>query len=76
MAGHTDINTTMNYYVGIRESLIDRARDASSAALGEDYSALSVRATQNDENGERQAASKQPQTLNLIGVTRTCSNST
>ncbi len=33
LAGHADINTTMNYYVGIRESLIDRAREASSAAL-------------------------------------------
>ncbi len=38
LAGHADIKTAMNYYVGIRESLIDKARDASSAALGEDFS--------------------------------------
>ncbi len=44
LAGHADINTTMKYYVGIRESLIDRARDASRAALGENFSAHFVRA--------------------------------
>ena len=53
LAGHADINTTMNYYVGIRESLIARARGASSAALGEDFSALSVRATQNINGGAK-----------------------
>ena len=34
LAGHADIKITMNYYVGIRESLIDKARNASNAALG------------------------------------------
>jgi hypothetical protein len=76
LAGHADINTTMNYYVGIRESLIDRARGASSAALEEDSSALSVRATQNGENGEKQTALKTSQPLTMIGVTETCSNNT
>jgi hypothetical protein len=76
LAGHADINTTMNYYVGIRESLIDRARSASIAALGEDFSALSVRATQNGENDGDQTASKTSQALNMIGVTQTCSNNT
>ena len=33
LAGHSSINTSMKYYVGIRESMIDRARLASSAAL-------------------------------------------
>ncbi len=66
----------MNYYVGIRESLIDRARGASSAALEEDSSALSVRATQNGENDEKQTASKTSQTLNLTRIAETCSNST
>jgi integrase len=33
VAGHADIKTTMNYYVGIRDSLTDRARIASSAVL-------------------------------------------
>ncbi len=76
LAGHADINTTMNYYVGIRESLIDRARGASSAALGQDSSALSVGATRNGENSEKQAASKTSQPLTMIGVTQTRVNST
>ena len=29
LAGHVDLNTTMEYYVGIRESVIARARQAS-----------------------------------------------
>lgn len=33
LAGHSSIDTTMNYYVGIRESMIDRARKASSSGL-------------------------------------------
>jgi hypothetical protein len=53
IAGHADINTTMNYYVGIRESLIDKARGASSAALGEDSSAHFVHAAQNGTNGKK-----------------------
>ena len=69
LAGHADINTTMNYYVGIRESLIDKARGASSAAFGEDFSALSVRATQNGTNGRKQATSTTSQALNLNGFT-------
>jgi len=31
LAGHSSIDTTMNYYVGTRESMIDRARQASSS---------------------------------------------
>jgi integrase len=33
LAGHSSIETTMKYYVGFRETMIDRARQASSAAL-------------------------------------------
>ena len=32
LAGHASIETTMNYYVGIRESMINRAREASSTS--------------------------------------------
>jgi integrase len=39
LAGHSSIETTMKYYVGIRESMIERARLASSAALGTDFGA-------------------------------------
>jgi len=52
LAGHADIRTTMKYYVGIRESLIGRARGASSAALGGDFSAHCVRGAQSGENGK------------------------
>jgi integrase len=76
LAGHADINTTMNYYVGIRESLIDRARGASSAALGEDSSAHFVRATQSGTNGKKQAISRTSQALDVSGVTRTCGDIT
>ena len=69
LAGHADINTTMNYYVGIRESLIDRARGASSAALGEDSSAHLVRAAQNGKNSKEQAASAMAQPFDAIEVT-------
>ena len=33
LAGHSSIETTMRYYVGYRDTLIDRARQASTAAL-------------------------------------------
>ena len=33
LAGHSSIETTMKYYVGYRQGLIDRARAASSSAL-------------------------------------------
>ena len=36
LAGHSSIETTMKYYVGFRETMIDRARLASSAALDGD----------------------------------------
>ena len=36
LAGHSSIETTMKYYVGYRQGLIDRARDASTAALNPD----------------------------------------
>jgi len=71
LAGHADINTTMNYYVGIRESLIDRARGASNAALGEDSSALSVRTTQNSRNGSEEVLPLVSQASNSNGVTET-----
>ena len=76
LAGHADINTTMNYYVGIRESLIDRARGASSAALGEDSSAHFVRATQKGTNGNKQVTSTSSQVLEFSGVTQTRGDST
>jgi len=37
LAGHSGIDTMMNYYVGIRQSIIERARAASQRALGKDF---------------------------------------
>jgi integrase len=69
LAGHADINTTMNYYVGIRESLIDRARGASNAALGEDSGALLVRDAQNSKNGNKTVLTKASQGIVFTKVT-------
>ena len=71
LAGHADIKTTMNYYVGIRESLIDKARDSSSAVLGEDFGAHFVRATQNSPNGKKKTTSAISQALDLHRLTQT-----
>ncbi|MBW8015076.1 MAG: tyrosine-type recombinase/integrase [Planctomycetes bacterium] len=35
LAGHSDIQTTMNYYTATRKNLLDKARRASSNALGD-----------------------------------------
>ena len=76
LAGHADIKTTMNYYVGIRESLIDKARDASSAALGDVFSAPFVRATQKGTNGKKQAASTRLQPFDIHRAIQTRGNKT
>ena len=68
LAGHADINTTMNYYVGIRESLIDRARGASSTALGKNFNALFARAAQNGKNDKKPAMSGKSQGRVFAGV--------
>lgn len=74
LAGHADIKTTMNYYVGIRESLIDKARDASNAALSEDFSAHFVRATQNNPSGKKNIALTKSQPLGTAKVTQSEGN--
>ncbi len=54
LAGHSSIDTTMNYYVGIRESMINRAREASSAALGSDFGARLARAPHIADSGKKE----------------------
>jgi hypothetical protein len=71
LAGHADIKTTMNYYVGIRESLIDRARGASSVALDEDSSALFVCAGKNGIKGKKKVTQKTAQALTSHRLTQT-----
>ena len=55
LAGHASIETTMKYYVGIRESMIDRARLVSVAALGEDVVARPL----NSHFGHKKSGTKQ-----------------
>ena len=74
LAGHASIETTMRYYVGIRESMINRAREASSAALGTDFGTHLTRTPQNGHVGTKKAVSITPQVidtakLNKIGAT-------
>jgi len=53
LAGHSDINTTMDYYVEVRESLIDRARKASEKSLKGNFRAKSVRERKKRNSGEK-----------------------
>ncbi len=67
LAGHASINTTMKYYVGIRESMLDRARKASVAALGQDSVANLLQVPKNGRNGKKGTA---PTTVQVIDSTR------
>ena len=69
LAGHASINTTMKYYVGIRESMIDRASQASSAALGEDSVANLLQTAQNSQNDKKEAMPLTLQAIDAASVT-------
>jgi hypothetical protein len=49
LAGHSSIETTIKYYVGIRESMIDRARQASTSALTKNSIANSLQQAENHQ---------------------------
>ena len=68
LAGHSSIETTMNYYVGIRESMIDRARQASSAALDDKSWCRLVQEPQNTKNNKEKELASAMQTLISAGV--------
>ena len=68
LAGHSSIETTMKYYVGIRESMIGRARDASSAALGGNSIATSLQQAQSPEKSGDTGVVAALQTLISAGV--------
>ncbi len=70
LAGHSSIETTMTYYVGIRETLIDRARLASVAALKGNFLANPLHVPQNTPVGKKEAASGVSQTLDTAEVTK------
>jgi len=58
LTGHASIETTMRYYVGIRETMIDRARLASTAAMDDNLVARQLRAPQKAEMGIKKAVSR------------------
>ncbi len=67
-AGHSSIDTTTNYYVGIREAMIDRARQASSAALDDKKWCRLVQNTKNDKNTKEKKLASVIQTLIKAGI--------
>ncbi len=68
LAGHSSIDTTMNYYVGIREVMIDRAREASSAALRDNSWCRLVQAPKNGQNTKEKELASAMQALISAGV--------
>jgi len=68
LAGHSSIDTTMNYYVGIRESMIDRARQASSTALDDKKWCRLVQEPENGKNPKEAELASAMQTLIEAGV--------
>jgi hypothetical protein len=76
LAGHSSIETTMNYYVGIRESMLQRARQASRAALGADFGAHLARTPENDPESTKKAAPECSQHPDTAVLTNTRGNRT
>lgn len=68
LAGHSSIDTTMNYYVGIREAMIDRAREASSAAMDDKKRCRLVQSTKNDQNTKEKELASAIQILIKAGI--------
>ena len=68
LAGHLSIDTTMNYYVGIRESMIDRAREASSSVSDENSVAHLLRTPQMAQKAKEKELASAMQTLIAAGV--------
>ena len=68
LSGHASIDTTVKYYVGIRESMIDRAREASSAALDDKSWCRLVQDPQNNKKDDNNEVAGAVQTLIKAGV--------
>ncbi len=60
----------MKYYVGIREAMIDQARQASAAALGGNSVANLLQVTQNRPNSKKEVALKTTQVFGVARVTK------
>ena len=70
LAGHSSIETTMRYYVGIRESMIDRARQASSEALNPDFVTKLLHPLGNGELDSKDALKKILEVLENTNLTK------
>ncbi len=68
LAGHSSIETTMNYYVGIRDEMIGKARQASQTALGSDFVTVLSHQPQNHEKSDNSDVTVALQTLMNAGV--------
>ena len=74
LAGHASIETTMKYYVGIRKSMINRARAASTKALGSNSVANLLQVVPNCPDCHKNVTSRDVQApdatkLTAIGAT-------
>ena len=70
LAGHASIDTTMRYYVGIRESMIDKAGSASRAAMSDDSWRALVARPEIDPLRKKKAISGNSQVLDTAEVTK------
>ncbi len=68
LAGHSSIETTMKYYVGIRDEMIDKARHASQLALGNDSVTVLSQQPKNDKKCDNSEVASVMQTLISAGV--------
>ena len=65
LAGHVRIDTTMPYYLAVKDTIVDRARAASSTA----WRAILLRSPENEQFGKKQAISTTPQVIDIAGLT-------
>jgi integrase len=68
LAGHSSIDTTMNYYVGIRNDMIDKARRASQSALSKDFVTVLSHQPENAPDSKEKELALAMQTLIKAGL--------
>ena len=65
LAGHSDFQTTHKFYLAVRDDLVQRARLASAAAMGQDFGTRLARVP----ISEQKEKYSQSQELDSQGVT-------
>ena len=63
LAGHAGIETTMRYYVAVKDTIVDRARVASSTALAGNFAARLLRAPENEPFSKNKRHQEPPKDL-------------